>query len=57
MKKIIFLALSLLAVSAQAWTQRAPAAPEACAVHVPYGMPQVQKPDATLICQIGRAHV
>ena len=40
MKKILF-ALLLAATSlANAWTQRAPNPPQACAVHAPYGFPQ-----------------
>lgn len=54
MKKIILaLALFVSAFSAQAWTQRPPFPPQQCGQHVPYGMPQVQKADATLICRQG----
>ena len=57
MKKLLLSITALIGLSAvapaQAWTQRAPANPQACQVHVPYGMPQVQKPDATLICRQG----
>ena len=54
MKKIIILALAFMAFGAQAWTQRPPAPPAACEIHVPYGMPQLQKQiDGTLICRQG----
>ena len=54
MKKIMTLALALVALGAQAWTQRPPAPPAACEIHVPYGMPQLQKQiDGTLICRQG----
>ena len=42
MKKIITLALALMALGAQAWTQRAPFPVAQCQAHAPYGFPQVQ---------------
>lgn len=42
-----------ISFSAQAWTQRTPAPVAQCAIHVPYGTPQVAKPDATFICRQG----
>ena len=42
MKKIIILALALVAFGAQAWTQRAPFPVAQCQAHAPYGFPQVQ---------------
>ena len=42
MKKIITLALALVAFGAQAWTQRAPFPVAQCQAHAPYGFPQVQ---------------
>jgi endonuclease G len=58
MKKLLasfalFLGLAALIPSANAWTQRPPFPPQQCGVHVPYGVPQVQKQDATLICRQG----
>jgi endonuclease G len=54
--RLISLFLLLVAtatVHAQNWQQRPNAAPQACAVHMPYGIPQVQKPDVTPICRQG----
>ena len=52
--KLVLLAVALLlSINSHAWTQRPNAQPQACAAHVPYGMPLVQKADATLICRQG----
>ena len=53
MKYILLVFTLLLSINSHAWTQRPNAQPQACAAHVPYGMPQVQKADATLICRQG----
>ena len=55
MKKILLsLVMLATAVGAGAWTQRAPAPPAQCAVHVPYGAPVLNKQiDGTLICRQG----
>jgi endonuclease G len=53
MKKLLVLALTTIAFNVSAWTQRPNVPPQNCAYHIPYGMPQVQKPDATLICRQG----
>ena len=55
MKKILFALVMLVsALSASDWTQRPPFPPQQCGVHVPYGMPQLNKQiDGTLICRQG----
>ena len=55
MKKILLsLVLFATAIGAGAWTQRPPAPPAQCAVHVPYGAPVLNKQiDGTLICRQG----
>jgi endonuclease G len=53
MKKIIVLALAIMALSAEAWTQRPNQPIATCAVQVPYGAPTVTKPDSTLLCRQG----
>ena len=51
MKKILsILAITLFATAAQAWDQRAPLPPQACAVHSPYGFAQTARP-TTPICR------
>ena len=40
MKKFLFVLLMAVTGLANAWTQRAPNPPQACAVHAPYGFPQ-----------------
>jgi len=39
-KFLLSIALAVSAISAQAWTQRAPQDPQTCKVHAPYGFPQ-----------------
>jgi endonuclease G len=53
MKKIISLVLLLAAHNVLAWEQKPPLPIQNCAVHAPYGMPVVTKPDATIICRSG----
>jgi len=48
-KLLITLALMATAFTASAWTQRAPQAPQTCAVHAPYGFPQTA--GVTPICR------
>ena len=50
MKKLLALVLLVAAGLAQAWDQRAPLPPQACAVHSPYGFAQTQRP-AQPICR------
>ena len=50
MKKIIVLALAIMALGAQAWTQRAPFPVAQCQAHAPYGFPNSAKPVQPL-CQ------
>ena len=50
MKKFLALVLLFSAGLAQAWDQRAPLPPQACAVHSPYGFAQTQRP-AQPICR------
>jgi endonuclease G len=56
MNKII-VAIGMLtlsyAIPSQAADQRAPLPPAQCAQHVPYGSPEIAKPDAALICRQG----
>ena len=53
MKKIISLVLLLVTQHVFAWDQKAPLSIDKCAIHAPYGMPTVNKPDATVICRSG----
>ena len=48
MKRLLALVLLLTAGLAQAWEQRAPLPPQACAVHSPYGFAQTQRPAAPI---------
>jgi endonuclease G len=52
MKHLFSLAL-FISVSAFAWDQKPPLTIDQCAVHAPYGIPTVTKPDATVICRSG----
>jgi len=44
MKRILALLVLAVSLSAQAWDQRAPNPPQACAVHSPYGFATVKRP-------------
>ena len=44
MKRILALVVLAVSLSAQAWDQRAPNPPQACAVHSPYGFATVKRP-------------
>ena len=50
MKKLLAIVLLFTAGLAQAWEQRAPLPPQACAVHSPYGFAQTARP-AQPICR------
>ena len=53
MKKIIALLAFVIPSLSFAWEQKAPLPIQNCAVHAPYGIPTVNKPDATVICRSG----
>lgn len=48
MKKLLLLVLLAYTGLAQAWEQRAPLPPQACAVHSPYGFAQTTRPAAPI---------
>ena len=50
MKLLLSVILALASFSSQAWDQRAPLSPQACAVHSPYGFAQTARP-AVPICR------
>jgi endonuclease G, mitochondrial len=52
-KLLLAAALMLLPFAAVAADQRPPLPPAQCAQHVPYGAPEITKPDAVLICRQG----
>jgi endonuclease G, mitochondrial len=55
MRKLLFAIAALISTASfsYAWNQTAPLSPQSCAALAPYGQPQVNKPDATLICRRG----
>ena len=53
MRKIIALLAFVIPSLSFAWEQQAPLPPNSCIKHAPYGIPVVNKPDATLICRNG----